>query len=61
MFCYPNAGLPNAMGGYDQKGPEMAEEVRSPSAHLQKIAVLHPPSLPHTSESKRGLEGVRRA
>ena len=28
MFCYPNAGLPNAMGGYDQKGSEMAEEVR---------------------------------
>jgi len=24
VFCYPNAGLPNAMGGYDQKGPEMA-------------------------------------
>ena len=21
VFCYPNAGLPNAMGGYDQKGP----------------------------------------
>ncbi len=20
VFCYPNAGLPNAMGGYDQKG-----------------------------------------
>ena len=19
VFCYPNAGLPNAMGGYDQK------------------------------------------
>ena len=28
VFCYPNAGLPNAMGGYDQKGHEMAEEVR---------------------------------
>lgn len=28
VFCYPNAGLPNAMGGYDQKGPEMVEEVR---------------------------------
>ena len=28
VFCYPNAGLPNAMGGYDQKGPAMAEEVR---------------------------------
>ena len=28
VFCYPNAGLPNAMGGYDQKGPEMASDVR---------------------------------
>ncbi|KAL3131106.1 hypothetical protein ABBQ38_000415 [Trebouxia sp. C0009 RCD-2024] len=28
VFCYPNAGLPNAMGGYDQKGAEMAEEIR---------------------------------
>jgi 5-methyltetrahydrofolate--homocysteine methyltransferase len=28
VFCYPNAGLPNAMGGYDQKGAEMAEELR---------------------------------
>ena len=28
VFCYPNAGLPNAMGGYDQKGSAMAEEIR---------------------------------
>ena len=28
VFCYPNAGLPNAMGGYDQKGAEMADECR---------------------------------
>jgi 5-methyltetrahydrofolate--homocysteine methyltransferase len=26
VFCYPNAGLPNAMGGYDQKGPSMAAD-----------------------------------
>ena len=32
VFCYPNAGLPNAMGGYDQKGAEMAEEVGLPCA-----------------------------
>ena len=25
VFAYPNAGLPNAMGGYDQKDHEMAE------------------------------------
>ncbi|EFN52253.1 hypothetical protein CHLNCDRAFT_36916 [Chlorella variabilis] len=28
VFCYPNAGLPNAMGGYDQRGPDMAEDIR---------------------------------
>ena len=28
VFCYPNAGLPNAMGGYDQKGEGMAEDIR---------------------------------
>jgi len=28
VFCYPNAGLPNAMGGYDQGGPAMAEEIQ---------------------------------
>jgi len=28
VFCYPNAGLPNAMGGYDQKGHEMADEIQ---------------------------------
>ena len=29
IICYPNAGLPNAMGGYDQTGPEMAQELSS--------------------------------
>ena len=28
VFAYPNAGLPNCMGGYDQTGAEMKEEVR---------------------------------
>lgn len=27
IICYPNAGLPNAMGGYDQTGHEMACEL----------------------------------
>jgi 5-methyltetrahydrofolate--homocysteine methyltransferase len=29
VFCYPNAGLPNAMGGYDQKGAVIAEELKA--------------------------------
>lgn len=28
VLCYPNAGLPNAMGGYDETGPQFAENVR---------------------------------
>lgn len=28
IICYPNAGLPNAMGGYDQSPAQMAEELR---------------------------------
>lgn len=29
VFAYPNAGLPNAMGGYDQKDHEMAAGIIS--------------------------------
>ena len=28
VICYPNAGLPNEMGGYDQSPAEMASQVR---------------------------------
>lgn len=27
VFCYPNAGLPNAMGGYDEKPQDMAKSI----------------------------------
>lgn len=29
ISCYPNAGLPNEMGGYDQSPEEMAEQIRT--------------------------------
>ena len=29
ISCYPNAGLPNEMGGYDQKPEEMATQVKA--------------------------------
>ena len=35
VFAYPNAGLPNAMGGYDQTGPEMADEVRTTTSYMR--------------------------
>ena len=32
VICYPNAGLPNEMGGYDQSPLEMAKQVREMAA-----------------------------
>ena len=32
VICYPNAGLPNEMGGYDQSPLEMAKQVRNMAA-----------------------------
>ncbi len=32
VSCYPNAGLPNEMGGYDQSPEEMASQVREMAA-----------------------------
>ena len=32
VSCYPNAGLPNEMGGYDQSPEEMASQVRDMAA-----------------------------
>ena len=32
VSCYPNAGLPNEMGGYDQSPEEMADQVREMAA-----------------------------
>ena len=33
VSCYPNAGLPNEMGGYDQTPTEMAAQVRELASH----------------------------
>ena len=33
VSCYPNAGLPNEMGGYDQNPEEMALQVREMASH----------------------------
>ena len=33
VSCYPNAGLPNEMGGYDQSPAEMAAQVREMASH----------------------------
>lgn len=33
LSCYPNAGLPNAMGGYDETPEEMAESIKEFAAN----------------------------
>ncbi len=47
VFAYPNAGLPNAMGGYDQKDHEMAagallESAAVPGTRSSHRRALHP-------------------
>ncbi len=37
VFAYPNAGLPNAMGGYDQKDHEMAAGACSAASHAISV------------------------
>jgi 5-methyltetrahydrofolate--homocysteine methyltransferase len=52
VFCYPNAGLPNAMGGYDQKGPEMAEDIR-PFCECFLAAYVCPPAVQYWTPGMR--------
>jgi 5-methyltetrahydrofolate--homocysteine methyltransferase len=73
VFAYPNAGLPNAMGGYDQTGPEMASEVSQffdkclvnaiggccGSSYVH-IAALKEESLKHPLRKKHGVEPIMR-
>ena len=73
VFAYPNAGLPNAMGGYDQKGAEMAEDCR---VFLEKgllngiggccgttdehIGALADMVAPYTPRKKHGIPDIMR-
>ena len=72
VICYPNAGLPNQMGGYDQTPSEMAAEVRhfnslvnivggccgTTPEHISALPKLAPRPLPETWNRLRvsGLE-----
>ena len=38
VSVYPNAGLPNAMGGYDDTPAEMAAQVKVPRSLLLSFA-----------------------
>jgi 5-methyltetrahydrofolate--homocysteine methyltransferase len=47
VFCYPNAGLPNAMGGYDDTPAQMAAGECRPLASLPLLSPpSHAPALP---------------
>ena len=36
ILCYPNAGLPNAFGGYDEQPADVAAPPRTTSARLRR-------------------------
>jgi len=73
VFAYPNAGLPNAMGGYDQKPVDMALEIEpmvaegtlnavggccgSTPAHIGAIAEM---VARHKPRKKHGVEPLMR-
>ena len=72
VICYPNAGLPNELGGYDQTPAEMAEQMSRMDGfvniaggccgttpdHIRAIPALSPapPKEPHKELTVSGLE-----
>ena len=72
VICYPNAGLPNELGGYDQTPAEMAEQMAKMDGllniaggccgttpeHIKAIPALSPapPKEPHKELTVSGLE-----
>ena len=72
VICYPNAGLPNELGGYDQTPAEMAEQMArmdgiiniaggccgTTPEHIRAIPTLSPAPLkePHKELTVSGLE-----
>ena len=72
VICYPNAGLPNELGGYDQTPAEMAEQMArmdgiiniaggccgTTPEHIKAIPTLSPAPLkePHKELTVSGLE-----
>ena len=72
IICYPNAGLPNELGGYDQTPAEMAEQMArmdgiiniaggccgTTPEHIRAIPALSPAPLkePHKELTVSGLE-----
>lgn len=54
VHAYPNAGLPNAMGGYDQKPDEFAKEVRGSRRALHGAGRSGCPARVRTTRGQRG-------
>ncbi|MFT5357633.1 MAG: 5-methyltetrahydrofolate--homocysteine methyltransferase, partial [Polyangiales bacterium] len=60
VSCYPNAGLPNAFGGYDQDGPTMAGLVRefAESGFVNMLGGCCGTSPDHIREIAKAAEGL---
>ena len=60
VICYPNAGLPNAMGQYDESPEQMAASVRRMAAagHINIAGGCCGTTPAHVAAIKAALEGV---
>ena len=60
VICYPNAGLPNAMGQYDEQPEQMAASVRRMAAagHLNIAGGCCGTTPEHVAAVKAALEGI---
>jgi 5-methyltetrahydrofolate--homocysteine methyltransferase len=60
VICYPNAGLPNAFGGYDEPAPEMAGVLRefARSGLVNAIGSCCGSGPEHTTRIRAAVEGL---
>ncbi len=60
VSCYPNAGLPNAFGGYDETPAQMAEVLREfgQAGFLNLVGGCCGTTPEHIAAIRRGMEGL---
>ena len=60
ISCYPNAGLPNEMGGYDQSPDDMAEQIREMASNglVNIVGGCCGTTPDHIKAISRALEGI---
>lgn len=61
VICYPNAGLPNALGGYDETAEEMAADLRQFALDglVNIIGGCCGTTPDHIREMKKAVEGIK--